>query len=87
MNARWKDIFLLVIEVLILILIVYHIVKSREDRVNLFLLSLLFLIIGIHFYTNVTRVSYYYGRWFHCRYWGVFFRNKKNNNMTEGRKK
>lgn len=68
MNARWKDIFLLVIEALILILVMYYIVKSREDRINMLLLSLLFLIIAIHFYTNVTRVSYYYGRWFRCRY-------------------
>lgn len=71
MNAFWKDFLLIIIEAVILSFILYDIIrksKNPTDRLSLFLMSILLIIIFVHLIINSKRMLYNFGLWFHCRH-------------------
>lgn len=70
MNPFWKELLLMLIEVIIVSLILYDIVrKIREtDRLSLFLMSILLVILCIHLIFNSKRMLYNFGWWFSCHH-------------------
>jgi len=70
MNLFWKELLIILIEVVIVSLILYDIIRKRKetDRLSLFLMSILLLIIIVHLIINSKRMLYNFGFWFSCRY-------------------
>lgn len=71
MNPFWKQLFIILAEVIIVSLVLYEIIHKTtdpEDRLSLFLMSILLIIIFIHLIINSKRMLYNFGYWFSCRY-------------------
>lgn len=70
MNSFWKELVIILIEVVIVCLILYDIIRKRKetDGLSLFLMSILLLIIIVHLIINIKRMLYNFGFWFSCRY-------------------
>lgn len=70
MNSFWKELVIILIEVVIVSLILYDIIRKRKetDRLSVFLMSILLLIIIVHLIINSKRMLYNFGFWFSCRY-------------------
>lgn len=71
MNTFWKELLLILLEALLIVLIVYDMFRKRNnptDRLSVFLMAVLLLILLIHFVLISRRMLYNFGFWFHCRH-------------------
>ena len=72
MNAFWKELLIILTEVVIVSLLLYDMIrkfKDPEDRLSLFLMSILLIIIFVHLVINSKRMMYNFGLWFYCRHY------------------
>ena len=70
MNLFWKELLLILVELAIVSMVLYEIIrKAREptDRLSLLLMSVLLLVVFVHLVRNCTRMFYNFGLWFYCR--------------------
>ena len=70
MNSFWKQLFIILIEVIIVSLILYDIIRKRRetDRLSFLLMCILLLIISVHLILNSKNMLYNFGFWFYCHY-------------------
>lgn len=70
MNSFWKEFLIILIEVIIVSLILYDIIRKRRetDRLSFLLMCILLLIISVHLILNSKNMLYNFGFWFYCHY-------------------
>lgn len=70
MNLFWKELLIILTEVVIVFLILYNMISKRRetDRLSLFLMFILLIIISVHLIINTKNMLYNFGFWFSCRY-------------------
>lgn len=70
MNSFWKEFLIILIEVIIVSLILYDIIRKRRetDRLSFLLMCILLLIISVHLIINSKNMLYNFGFWFYCHY-------------------
>jgi hypothetical protein len=68
MNLFWKDFLVLLFEMVMVGLILFNISQKTNDRLSIFLMSVLLLIIVIHLIINIRRMLFNFGFWFSCRH-------------------
>lgn len=70
MNLFWKELLIILTEVVIVSLILYNMISKRRetDRLSLFLMFILLIIISVHLIINSKNMLYHFGFWFSCRY-------------------
>lgn len=68
MNLFWKDFLVLLFEMVMVGLILFNISKKTNDRLSIFLMSVLLLIIAVHLIIHTRRMLFNFGFWFSCRH-------------------
>jgi antibiotic biosynthesis monooxygenase (ABM) superfamily enzyme len=71
MNPFWKEVLIISTEVGIVSLILYDMIRKIKDpkeRLSLFLMSILLLILVAHLVINSKNMMYNFGLWFYCRH-------------------
>lgn len=66
MNAIWKDILLVMMELILMILVIYELTRQAENGLAFFLLLLLLVIVGVHLFLKSKHMFYNFGLWFYC---------------------